>query len=210
MQIIKNVVSKKRMGLTTKIDSKILEADVPMLIRFVNEEEFRRHLATGLIQATNALPPKEIKNIPVIRPPVLEEEIKLVDEVVDPTKEIVGEEADVNVTDKPVVKRGSEVQKDVSNKASEVSKVCPECNNVMIFTTDDKRPGVDLLYCTHCATEIIVSPVVEKTSEETSEETSETKPKKVFSKCSKCGKRKAAADEFCKKCTAGVTVDVTK
>jgi DNA-directed RNA polymerase subunit M/transcription elongation factor TFIIS len=212
--VIKNVVAKKRMGLSTKIDSKILEAGVPMLVRFFNEEELRRHLATGLIQVTNALPPKEIKNIPVIKPPVIEEEIKLVGKDVGTPAIEKTTSANVNesgVNDVPVVERKSDAQNDSPSIVSDVSKVCSECNSMMIFTTDDKRPGIDLLYCPQCATEVIVSKPKESTEEASktselkpTEETSETKPKKVQSKCPKCGKRKAAASEFCKNCTAKI------
>lgn len=195
MVIIKNIVAKNNMVLNTRLESKILQAGKPMLVRFGSEKELENLLSTGSFTITNAPPPTEIKGPKVITAP----------RGPAPDPVVIKETPQESAT--PPVKVERESTTSTEAPSTSTSTKCKKCDENMVLTSDEARPGVDILYCPKCATEVIVGGT--STSSETSEETntppektptSAEKPKRVYSKCPICQKRKSQAATYCKKC----------
>lgn len=181
MVIIKNIVAKNNMVLNTRLESKVLTAGEPMLVRFGSEKELENLLSTGSFTITNAPPPTEIKGPKVISAP----RVPKPDPVVIETPPVEIERESTTSAEEPL---------------SPTSPKCVKCNEVMILASDDARPGVDILHCPNCGAEKVINEtkVVPETEAETT--VPQEKPKRVYSKCPICQKRKSQAATYCKKC----------
>lgn len=187
--IIKNVVSKVQMALSTRFDSQILIPGVPMLVKFADERELENLLATGTFKLSTAPPPAEINVSKVATPPAENHEKPTQSKVDDKEEKSDEDKGDIPST----IQRESESTTQQTPETT--SGKCPKCGAQMVLVTDTSRPNAEILCCPLCATEVV-------NGDASSETPAENAPKKtrVYSKCPICGRRKAADAEYCKKC----------
>lgn len=185
--IIRNVVSKKEMGLTTKIDAQILEAGVPKLVRFANEKELNALLETGTFELSYAPPPAVTDASKIIPPRTPAKDVKA-----------SAEDAETATEDQAsaVQRDSASVVQQTPEGAGDITVSCPKCGGKMVLVSDSNRPNVDIFWCTQCEIEKVIGEVPSTTSAEN------TPKKRVYSRCPKCERRKAEAANYCKKCTA--------
>ena len=174
MVIIKNIVAKRTMDISTKIESKYLVGGEPMIVRFSSENEFQSLLGTGLFVESFEPAPKTIQGPKIINPPVKNED-----------------NSTTNIPEEVIVLPSS------LENVSDSNILCKECGGIMVPITDDQRPNINIVYCPKCTCEIVIGEFIQ---EQPVDELVNEKSKRVFSKCPICGKRKAAAAQYCKKC----------